>query len=88
MLKNRIEDVLSSLIPRLGILKFLSYKNNTYYELSNKNHNHYEKFISRNVGYDIKLNATKSIEDLGLTYIPLEKTIEDMVTQMQESKIV
>jgi len=46
------------------------------------------KFISRNVGYDIKLNATKSIENLGLTYIPLEKTIEDMVTQMQESKVV
>ncbi len=46
------------------------------------------KFISRNVGYDIKLNASKSKEILGLSYTPLEKTIEDMVTQMQKSKIV
>ncbi|HHB78758.1 MAG TPA: aldehyde reductase [Saprospiraceae bacterium] len=46
------------------------------------------KFISRNVGHDIQLNATKSKEELGLTYLPLEKTIEDMVSQMQDAKIV
>ncbi len=46
------------------------------------------KFISRNVGHDIKLNASKSRGKLGLTYTKLEKTIEEMVSQMQESKIV
>jgi nucleoside-diphosphate-sugar epimerase len=46
------------------------------------------KFISRNVGYDIQLNASKSKEKLGLEYTKLEKTIEDMVSQMQESKII
>ena len=35
------------------------------------------KFIRRNVGYDIKLNNTKSKEKLGLKYTPLEKTIEE-----------
>lgn len=46
------------------------------------------KFISRNVGYDIKLNTTKSKTELGLKYTNLEKTIEDMVSQMKESKII
>jgi nucleoside-diphosphate-sugar epimerase len=41
------------------------------------------KYITNNVGYDIKLNSNKSREKLGLTYTPLEKTIEDMVTQME-----
>lgn len=46
------------------------------------------KFIKRNVGYPVKLNNSRSINDLGLTYTDLEKTIEDMVSGMQESKIV
>jgi nucleoside-diphosphate-sugar epimerase len=40
-------------------------------------------FIKRNVGYPIKLNATKSRELLGLKYTPIETTIKDMVTQME-----
>ena len=46
------------------------------------------KFISRNVGYNIKFNTSKSKEKLGLKYRKLEITIEDMVSQMQENKIV
>lgn len=46
------------------------------------------KFIKRNVGYDIKLNNSKSKEQLRLSYTNLENTIKDMVTQMQNSKSV
>jgi nucleoside-diphosphate-sugar epimerase len=46
------------------------------------------KFINKNVGYDIKLNATKSRKELGLKYTPLEKTVEDMISQMQKSGVV
>lgn len=46
------------------------------------------KFISRNIAYDIKLNASKSREKLKLDYTPLQQTIKDMVTQMQNSKII
>lgn len=47
-----------------------------------------KKFIKRNVGYDIKLNASKSKEKLNLKYTDFQKTIKDMVLQMQESKIL
>jgi hypothetical protein len=46
------------------------------------------KVIRRNVGYDIRLNASKSKEKLGLIYTKLENTIEDMVSQMEESKVL
>lgn len=46
------------------------------------------KFISRNVGYPLKLNANKSKQVLGLKYIPLEETVKDMVNQMHDDKIV
>ncbi len=37
------------------------------------------KYVYRNIGHPIKINNSKSIRELGLTYIPFEKTIEDMV---------
>lgn len=37
------------------------------------------KFISRNVGYKIAFNTGKSAHSLGMTYIPLEETVEDMI---------
>ncbi|WP_439879791.1 NAD-dependent epimerase/dehydratase family protein [Pontibacter sp. MBLB2868] len=46
------------------------------------------KFIKRNVGHPIKLNTTKSKQELGLKYTPLDKTIEDMVLQMQQDNIL
>ncbi|MFD2515084.1 NAD-dependent epimerase/dehydratase family protein [Pontibacter locisalis] len=46
------------------------------------------KFIQRNVGHTIRLNSSKSTEKLGLTYTSLDKTLEDMVLQMQKDKVV
>ena len=63
-------------LPLMKSPKFILYLVGWMYGLTTK-------FISRNVGYDIVLNASKSKEQLGLTYIPLEKTIEDMVEGMQ-----
>ena len=40
------------------------------------------KFISRNMGHPVKINNSKSIRQLGLSYIPFEKTIDDMVERM------
>ncbi|MCF8229312.1 MAG: aldehyde reductase [Bacteroidales bacterium] len=41
-------------------------------------------FVKRNVGYPIKLNASKSIKELGLNYTDIEKSAVDMVEQMKE----
>lgn len=41
------------------------------------------KFVKRNVGYPIRFDTTKSREKLGLEYIPLEKTVKDMVDVME-----
>jgi nucleoside-diphosphate-sugar epimerase len=46
------------------------------------------KFIYRNIGHPVKINSSKSIQQLGISYIPFEKTIEDMVDQMLALKIV
>lgn len=40
------------------------------------------KFVKRNVGFKFKLNASKSKQELGLTYTPIEKSIKDMVDWM------
>lgn len=40
--------------------------------------------ISRNVGHQWKANNTKSKEELGITYLPLEKTMNDFFQQMVE----
>ena len=40
------------------------------------------EFVKRNVGYSIKFNNKKSLNKLGLTYTPIEKTIKDMVDWM------
>jgi len=41
------------------------------------------KYVKLNVGYPIALDSSKSREKLGLNYIPLEKTVKDMVDQIQ-----
>jgi nucleoside-diphosphate-sugar epimerase len=46
------------------------------------------KFITRNIGHPIQISNRKSIENLGMTYIPFNKTIEDMVEQMLAMKII
>ena len=46
------------------------------------------KFITRNIGYHIKFNNTKSKEELGLVYLPLETTVKDMIERMNELKMI
>ena len=46
------------------------------------------KFVKRNVGYPIKLNASKSRDILKLKYTSIEKSIADMVEQMHELELM
>jgi nucleoside-diphosphate-sugar epimerase len=46
------------------------------------------KFVKRNVGHKIKLDASKSKEKLGVNYRPLEETVADMVEQMENDGMV
>ncbi len=41
------------------------------------------KYVRRNIGHPVKINNSKSIRDLGITYLPFEKTILDMVESLQ-----
>ncbi len=64
-------------LPLMQTPKFILYLVGWMFKLT-------PKFIRRNVGYNISLNASKSKEKLGLTYTPLEKTIKDMIKQIEE----
>ncbi len=66
-------------LPLMQTPKFILYLVGWLFNLS-------PKFISRNVGYDIKLNTTKSKENMKLTYTPLENTLKDMIEQMETNK--
>ena len=46
------------------------------------------KFVSRNIGWPLKLSNKKSIEKLGLKYAPTEKIFKDMIDYMIENKII
>lgn len=46
------------------------------------------KFVSRNFGYNVKLNNKKSIVDLKMNYIPLEKTLIDTFDQLYDRGIL
>ena len=46
------------------------------------------KFVSRNVGHDLKLDSSKSKEKLGLRYRSMNETVRDMVTQMHKLELV
>jgi nucleoside-diphosphate-sugar epimerase len=46
------------------------------------------KYVTRNVGYPLQLNASKSREKLKLNYTPIDKSVSDMVAQMHELKLV
>lgn len=46
------------------------------------------KFVQRNVGHKINLDASKSREKLGVNYRPLEETLTDMVEQMEKDGMV
>ena len=46
------------------------------------------KFVSRNVGYPLYFDNSKSKKQLGMDYIPIEKTIIDFFQQLLDEKIV
>ncbi len=46
------------------------------------------KFVKRNIGKDLKLDQSKSITELGMTYRPLEETVTDHMEQMIEDGII
>ena len=66
-------------LPMMQSPKFILYTVGWAFNLTNK-------FITRNVGHDIRLNTTKSKEKLGLTYMSLEQTVKDMIDQIEKNK--
>nr|WP_321453402.1 NAD-dependent epimerase/dehydratase family protein [uncultured Carboxylicivirga sp.] len=68
-------------LPKKHAAKFLLLMVGWMFNLSSK-------FIKRNVGYPLRLNTSKSREELKLEYISLEQTVKDMVEQMLDDKLV
>lgn len=68
-------------LPKMKSPKFLLYLVGWAFGLS-------AKYISKNVGYHIKLNNNKSIQSLKLSYTPMESTIKDMTESMKELKLL
>jgi len=46
------------------------------------------KYVYRNVGRPLRVNSSKSKKELGMKYIPFEKTIVDMVDRMATSGVI
>jgi nucleoside-diphosphate-sugar epimerase len=65
-------------LPRNKAPKFLMYVVGKAFGVTSR-------FISRNVGHNIAFDASKSRKLLGLEYTPMDKSLEDMVRQIQES---
>jgi nucleoside-diphosphate-sugar epimerase len=45
-------------------------------------------FIKRNIGIPLSFNNSKSQKELGIEYIPMEKTIKEMIESLIEHKII
>jgi len=45
------------------------------------------KYLSRNVGYQIKFDNSYSKADLGMSYIPIEQTVKEHVQQILDEII-
>lgn len=45
-------------------------------------------YVSKNVGYPVKFNNSKSVKELGMTYRSLETTLVDQVKQMEEDRVI
>jgi nucleoside-diphosphate-sugar epimerase len=41
------------------------------------------RFVRRNIGYPIRINGSKSRNQLNMSYIPMEESIRDMIRQME-----
>ena len=46
------------------------------------------KHIKTNIGHAINIDNSKSIDALKIDYIPLEKTIRDMVQRLMDFKLI
>jgi len=46
------------------------------------------KFVSKNVGYRLKMDNSYSKEDLGMEYIPIEQTVKDHFQQLLDDGLV
>lgn len=68
-------------LPLMESPKFMLYVVGGLFGVTNK-------FVSRNVGHPLRLNASKSKEKLGLKYRSMNATVRDMVTQMHSLKLV
>lgn len=64
-------------LPKMVAAKWLLYMVSPLFGLS-------PRFVARNVGHRIAFNTTRSRQELGLTYIPLEQTVVDMVNQFKQ----
>ena len=78
ILKNRYGQRFK--LPLMKAPKFLIFLSGPLFGLT-------RKFVSRNVGHPICINNQKGIKELGISYIPIEKTLEDMAEQMLEMKM-
>jgi len=63
------------LLPMMQAPKFMLYMIGPLFGLSSK-------FVSRNVGFNLQFDNTKSKEALGMEYIPIENSLKEMVEQM------
>ncbi|GAA4837392.1 NAD-dependent epimerase/dehydratase family protein [Algivirga pacifica] len=68
------------LLPKYQAPKFMLYLTGWMFGLSTT-------YVKKNVGIPLKLNNTKSLT-LGLTYTPIEKTMTDMVNQMETLQLI
>ncbi len=68
-------------LPKSTINKLMSYMVGPMFGLS-------WKYISRNVGKPLKFDNSKSIQDLGIEYIPFEQTIREHVAQLEADGLV
>ena len=68
-------------LPRSNINKLMSYMVGPMFGLS-------WKYISRNVGMPLKFDNSKSVNDLGIDYIPFEQTIREQVEQLEGDGLV
>jgi nucleoside-diphosphate-sugar epimerase len=68
-------------LPFMTTPKFMLYLIGWAFGLTNA-------FISKNVGYPLKLNSTKSRDNLHLTYTPFDDTVVDMIEAMRAQHLV
>ena len=62
-------------LPKSNAPKFMLYLIGWMFDLS-------FKFVSKNIGYPLKFNNTKSRKNLGVKYLPIEETVKDMISQL------